>query len=97
MYTKDKHNRITLRLNDDQFQFVKMNAAQLDVSPSDFLRMVVNSAMFSYQAMQSKLINQSEEAKKISYDAAEYAVNEYKKDQEGNGRENDKANQHDLV
>lgn len=45
MYTKDKSNRITLRLNDEQFAFVKANADLLGVSPSEFLRMVVNSSM----------------------------------------------------
>lgn len=45
MYTKDKNNRITLRLNDEQFAFVRVNAETLDVSPSDFLRMVINLAM----------------------------------------------------
>ena len=45
MYTKDKSNRITLRLNDEQFEFVKQNADLLGVSPSEFLRMVVNSSM----------------------------------------------------
>lgn len=45
MYSKDKLNRITLRLNDDQFLFVKSNADILGVSPSEFLRMVVNSSM----------------------------------------------------
>ena len=43
MYTKDKAHRITLRLNDNQFNFVKDNADMLDVSPSEFLRMVVNA------------------------------------------------------
>lgn len=45
MYTKDKSNRITLRLNDEQFAFVKANADLLGVSPSEFLRMVVNASM----------------------------------------------------
>lgn len=45
MYSKDKANRITLRLNDEQFDFVKKNADILGVSPSEFLRMVVNSSM----------------------------------------------------
>lgn len=45
MYTKDKSNRITLRLNDEQFEFVKGNADILGVSPSEFLRMVVNASM----------------------------------------------------
>ena len=45
MYMKDKSNRITLRLNDEQFEFVKQNADFLGVSPSEFLRMVVNASM----------------------------------------------------
>ena len=45
MYTKDKNNRITLRLNDEQFEFVKMNADILGVSPSEFLRILINSTL----------------------------------------------------
>lgn len=45
MYNKDKSNRITLRLTDEQFKFVKDNADLLGVSPSEFLRMVVNTSM----------------------------------------------------
>lgn len=45
MYNKDKVNRITLRLTERQFLFVEQNADILGVSPSEFLRMVVNSAM----------------------------------------------------
>lgn len=47
MYIKDKTNRITLRLNDEQFSFVKDTADMLGVSPSEFLRMVVNATMSS--------------------------------------------------
>ena len=47
MYTKDKSNRITLRLNEEQFGFVKGSAERYGVSPSDFLRMVINSTMFA--------------------------------------------------
>lgn len=45
MYTKDKSHRITLRLNEEQFNFVKDQADMLDVSPSEFLRMVVNASL----------------------------------------------------
>lgn len=45
MYTKDKAQRITLRLNENQFNFVKSNADVLGVSPSEFLRMVINASM----------------------------------------------------
>lgn len=55
MYTKDKTNRITLRLNDEQFAFVKGNADVLGVSPSEFLRMVVNAAMATTKAAVEKI------------------------------------------
>lgn len=55
MYTKDKSNRITLRLNDAQFEFVTSQADALDVSPSDFLRMVINVSMVSTQKLEQKL------------------------------------------
>lgn len=45
LHTNDKRNRITLRLNDEQFSFVKTTAEVLGVSPSEFLRMVVNASM----------------------------------------------------
>ena len=49
MYTKDKTNRITLRLNDDQMQFVRSSADLMSISPSDFIRMVINMTMFGTQ------------------------------------------------
>lgn len=45
MYTKDKNQRITLRLNPEQFDFVRTQSDILGVSPSDFLRMMVNASM----------------------------------------------------
>lgn len=55
MYTKDKSQRITLRLNEDQFGFVKSNADILGVSPSEFLRMVVNASMATAKMAEQKL------------------------------------------
>lgn len=49
MYTQDKSHRITLRVNDNQFEFIKQSADMLGVSPSDFLRMVINLTMTSTQ------------------------------------------------
>ena len=54
MYTKDKSNRITLRLNVEQFYFVKQNADFLGVSPSEFLRMVVNASMATAKSVSAK-------------------------------------------
>lgn len=55
MYTKDKVSRITLRLNEEQFNFVKENADVLGVSPSEFLRMVVNASMATTKAVVTKI------------------------------------------
>ena len=55
MYTKDKLNRITLRLNEEQFKFVKQNADFLGVSPSEFLRMVINATMATTKAVNQKI------------------------------------------
>lgn len=73
MYTKDKSYRITLRLNEAQFDHVKRSADVLGVSPSEFLRMVVNATMVAAQSGLDKI------------------------QQEGQGRENDKANLDNLV
>lgn len=45
MYEKNKTQRVTLRLSEEQFEYVKGNADLLGVSPSDFLRMVINATM----------------------------------------------------
>lgn len=58
MYTKDKCQRITLRLNEDQFTFVKANADLLGVSPSEFLRMVVNASMATSKKLEEKVQEQ---------------------------------------
>lgn len=49
MYTKDKSQRITLRLSEPQFTFVKTVADALGVSPSEYLRMMVNLSMVGAQ------------------------------------------------
>ena len=54
MYTKDKLNRITLRLNDVQFGFVKAQADILGVSPSEFLRMVVNASLSTSKEIEKR-------------------------------------------
>lgn len=60
MYTKDKSQRITLRLNENQFEFVKGSADVLGVSPSDFLRMVINVAMAGNNLAQKSETNPKE-------------------------------------
>lgn len=55
MYTNDKVCRVTLRLNQDQFDFVKRSADILGVSPSEFIRMVINSSLALEKATAEKL------------------------------------------
>lgn len=44
----DKYShRITVRLNDEQFNFLIDASAILGVSPSDYIRMAVNSGMMA--------------------------------------------------
>lgn len=72
MYTKDKNQRITLRLNAAQFQFVQTQAELLGISPSDLLRMMVNASMSVTMKVQHE-------------------------EKEGNCRENEVTDKHDLV
>ncbi len=47
MYTKDKSKQVTVRLSEEQYSYLKSTADQLEVTPSKFLRMVVNSTMLA--------------------------------------------------
>lgn len=62
MYNKDKTHRITLRLTDDQFEFVRENAEMVGVSPSEFLRMVVNMTMSTTRKVEKKMNDKLQEA-----------------------------------
>ena len=42
MYTKDKGNRVTVRLNDKQMEYVNTVSKTLKTTPSEFLRMLLN-------------------------------------------------------
>lgn len=54
MYTLDKKERITLRLNEKQFAYVKTSADFLGVSPSEYLRMLVNMVMSTDDLIKEK-------------------------------------------
>lgn len=51
MYMSDKTQRITLRLTETQFAFVKSSADMVGVSPSEFLRQVVNVCMHTVEGV----------------------------------------------
>lgn len=88
MYEKNKAVRVTLRLTQKQFDFVKSNADLLGVSPSEFLRMVVNMTMAT-----TKGIATNPKAGAVTSEAAYDAL----KEMEGLGRENDKADINDII
>ena len=90
MHQGDKVTRVTLRLTEKQFNFVKVNADLMGVSPSEFLRMVVNMAMMSSQKFGEKF-NQ------IQSNAAAAAAAVTDEMGEGCGRENDKADIDDKL
>lgn len=48
-YTKDKNHRITLRLNDEQMEFVLKDAEMFGVSPSEYIRMILNASIALYK------------------------------------------------
>ena len=79
MYTKDKNARITLRLNDQQFDFVKLNADFLGVSPSEFLRMVINASMATTKLAEDRMVSEV------------FSHLDNLTSEGGHGRENDKA------
>lgn len=98
MYTKDKNTRITLRLNEQQFAFVKANADILGVSPSEFLRMVINSTMVTSQMSIQQIVDK---AKGMGVDTSATFPEEVSKamtlERSGSGRENDKADINDKL
>lgn len=53
LYLKDKAYRITLRLNEAQFQFVKAGADDFGISPSEFIRQVINVALRAQKGQSS--------------------------------------------
>lgn len=53
------NHRVTLRLNDDQYNFLIQVAKLLDVTPSDYIRMVINASLISSDGDIKNLINNS--------------------------------------
>ena len=51
-------HRVTLRLNDDQYNFLIKIAELLDVTPSDYLRMVINASFVSSEGEIDNLIKE---------------------------------------
>lgn len=47
-YAGDKNQRVTVRFTPQQFAFVAEMAETMGVSPSDVIRMIINSGMVSW-------------------------------------------------
>ena len=45
IYEGDKKTRITLRLTQEQLNFIRGECELLGISPSDYIRMMINSTM----------------------------------------------------
>ena len=86
LYTKDKNTRITLRLNDEQFGFIKDNADIMGVSPSEMIRILINTTLAT-----SKMALEKIKANGRANDNAENL------DRGASGRENDETDQHNIV
>lgn len=89
MYSKDKNHRLTLRLNDDQFAFLLQNAESLDVAPSEFLRMVINTSMYASRQMVGN--------EKLHEAVEDIVIKTHEEIEEAKGRENDEANKHNQL
>lgn len=59
MYFGDKTRSVTVRLTPEQYAFLKKSADAVEVSPSRFLRMVVNATMQGSQVLE-QAVKQSE-------------------------------------
>lgn len=82
MYLKNKNQRITLRLSGEQFEFVKDSSESLGVSPSDFLRMVINFTMTTSRKAE---------------EAVEEVCNKTVEKMEGLRRENEQTGSHNFL
>lgn len=60
MYEKDKKTRITLRLSQEQMDFVLNDSQTLGISPSEYIRMLISTCV----SMSKKLKNQMEDKRR---------------------------------
>lgn len=99
MYLKDKAVRVTLRLTAEQFEFIKRNSDTLGVSPSEFLRMMVNAVKAQSDVVE-KHYKQAEE--KAAAEISELAVKQAVEiadtsERKVEGRANDETCGDDLI
>ena len=65
MYEKDKKTRITVRVNDDQFNYVSEMATMLGISPSEYIRQTINAGMYGMQHIKKEMERRENEKTNI--------------------------------
>lgn len=66
MYEKDKKTRITLRVNEEQFAFISEMANMIGVSPSEYIRQVINAGMYTTNKLKGELKRRENEKTNIN-------------------------------
>lgn len=84
MYMKDLNHKMTLRLNDELFEYVNENSDKFGISPSDFIRQCVALHKDSKDTAMKILESMGEKSKELIKEGFE----------NGTDRKTDK---HDLV
>lgn len=62
MYMKDLTKRVVVRLNEKQYAFLQKDSELLDVSISDYIRMVVNTSMCLAEKAKEQISNVNKQA-----------------------------------
>jgi len=65
MYEKDKKTRITVRVNEEQFDYVNEMAKMLGVSPSEYIRQTINAGMYGMQHLKKEMERRENEKANI--------------------------------
>ena len=55
MYEKDKKTRITLRLSEEQMDFVLNDSQMLGISPSEYIRMLISTCISMSKKMKEQM------------------------------------------
>lgn len=97
MYEKDKKQRITLRLNPRQFDFIRKTSESLGIAPSDFIRMLVNSYIYASESQADSNAKKTSQAfEELKGDVVEI-IRKNDLENEVTGRENDKTPKHNII
>lgn len=82
MYLKDLEHRITLRLNQEQFDFLCQMTDMTGMKPSEYIRMMLNTQSYAFKKANSIIDDaKNEDLRKVV----------------GLSNENNKADKHDFV